>query len=457
MSGEDTNSRRARSVLICVLAVQVVFALTAAAVLVLDPGGFLDEPRDQILAALLVVMPIVMAMILAVRFRTRHRAEGRSARATAQLMDTVLATSHEWVWAVDDQGIFTFSSPASEGLLGWKPLELIGHRYDLVIDGADLARAKEDVAAAGGRGWAGIVVRCRHRDGSAVWMDVSGTVRRSGDGESGGFEGTSRVLPPLTVREALDAHSREKLQGMIDGKMLLTAFQPIHRLTTGELLGVEALARFVDEDGAGTEFWFREAAVVGLTGELEFAALETALRAAQGLPPDIYVALNISPDTCLDPRLGGLLQRSRLPFNRIVLELTERLAVSEYKPLLAVLAPLRRQGLRVAVDDAGSGFASMRHILHIQPEIIKLDRSLISGIDDDQGQRALGAAMVEFARQIDATLVAEGIETPEELASVARLGMTAGQGYLLGRPSIHPRDWASWYEASRSADDPDRR
>lgn len=209
--------------------------------------------------------------------------------------------------------------------------------------------------------------------------------------------------------------------------------------------------------GAGTEFWFTEAAAVGLIGELEFAALETALRAAHGLPPDIYVALNISPDTCLDPRLPGLLQRSGLPLNRIVLELTERLAVSDYKPLLSVLAPMRRMGLRIAVDDAGSGFASMRHILHIQPEIIKLDRSLISGIDDDQGQRALGAAMVEFARQIDATLVAEGIETPEELASVARLGMTAGQGYLLGRPSIHPRDWASWYETPRPSEDPDRR
>lgn len=95
----------------------------------------------------------------------------------------------------------------------------------------------------------------------------------------------------------------------------------------------------------------------------------------------------------------------------------------------------------------------MRHVLHIRPDIIKLDRSLIAGIDDDQGQRALGAAMVEFARQIGAAIIAEGIEAPEELTAVARLGMTAGQGYLIGRPSIEPKDWARWSESLRLGPD----
>jgi EAL domain-containing protein (putative c-di-GMP-specific phosphodiesterase class I) len=144
-----------------------------------------------------------------------------------------------------------------------------------------------------------------------------------------------------------------------------------------------------------------------------------------------------------------MLARSDLPLGRIVLELTERLEVSEYGPLLAALTPLRECGLRIAVDDAGSGFASMRHVLHIRPDIIKLDRSLIAGIDDDQGQRALGAAMAEFARQTGATIVAEGIETQEELAAVSGLGMTAGQGYLLGRPCVHPREWAAWGGSAR--------
>ncbi|RNL59171.1 EAL domain-containing protein [Arthrobacter oryzae] len=449
MTGRESGTPRVRDVLVCVLVVQVVFALTAGAALILDPGGILAGPAAQWLAGLVIVTPVTMAIVLAERFRRGHRAERTHARHEAQLMDTVLSTSHEWVWAVNDRGLFTFSSPASAGLLGWEPAELIGQRYDLVIDAGDLARAKVDVAAATGPGWSGVVIRCRHRDGSAVWMDVSGMARPPTEGRRAGFEGTSRVLPPLTAREAIDSHSREQIQRMIDQNMLLTAFQPIQSLSTGKLLGVEALARFVDEDGAGTEFWFTEAAVVGLLGELEFAALETALATAPALPPGIYVALNISPETCLDPRLPGLLQRSGLPLTRIVLELTERLEVTEYGPLLSVLAPLRAEGLRIAVDDAGSGFASMRHVLRIRPDIIKLDRSLIAGIDDDQGRHALGAALLEFARQIGATLVAEGIETPEELAAVAGIGMTAGQGYLIGRPSIHPQDWAAWNETSR--------
>ncbi len=444
---EKAGSPKVRDVLGVVLVVQLVFAMTAAAIVILDPEGILDEPRDRLLAGLVVLAPIVMALVLTARFRRGHRAERHRARATAQLMDTVLTTSQEWVWAIDDQGRFTFSSPTSESLLGWAPEELLGQRCDLVIDGGDLARARIDVTAASGPGWAGVSVRCRHRDGRSVWMEVSGTLRPTKGDEPGGFEGTSRMLPPLTAQEAIDSLNREQLQLMLEQGRLLTAFQPIHSLASGELLGVEALTRFVDEASAGTEFWFKEAAIVGLMSELEFAAMEKALETAQGLPPEIYVALNLSPETCLDPRLPGLLQCSGIPLKRIVLELTERLEVSEYAPLLAVLAPLRKAGLRIAVDDAGSGFASMRHVVHIRPDIIKLDRSLIAGIDDDQGQHALGAAMVEFAHRIGATLIAEGIETPEELASVSGLGMTAGQGYFIGRPSIHPKDWASWSES----------
>ncbi|HCC40943.1 MAG TPA: EAL domain-containing protein [Arthrobacter bacterium] len=366
-------------------------------------------------------------------------------------MDMVLRTSRDWVWAVDDQWNFTFSSRTSADLLGYSPAELIGEPCSIVIDPDDFTRALQDVNAAldrEGPSWDGLTVRCRHRDGSIVWMDVAGGIRPAADGQRGGFDGTSRLLSPETAKEASASRSRTLIREMIDGKLLLTAFQPIHGLATGHVIGVEALSRFVSDDGPGTEYWFQEAAAVDLAAELDFAALTAALTAARELPPRIYVALNISPVTCLDPRLPGILEGSSLPLDRIVLELTERLEVQEYGPLIAALAPLREYGLRIAVDDAGSGFASMRHVLHVRPDIIKLDRSLIAGIDDDQGQRALCAALVEFARQIGATIVAEGIETQAELAAVIGLGMTAGQGYLLGRPSVHPREWATWHEAS---------
>jgi EAL domain-containing protein (putative c-di-GMP-specific phosphodiesterase class I) len=164
--------------------------------------------------------------------------------------------------------------------------------------------------------------------------------------------------------------------------------------------------------------------------------------------------VNLSPRACLDRRLPTILENSSIRARRIVLELTERHQVIDYETLAAALAPLRSSGLRIAVDDAGAGFASMRHVLQLRPDLIKLDRNIIAGIDTDPGQRALGAAMVGFATEIDAGLVAEGIETEAELTSVTTLGMTAGQGYLLGRPSVRPEDWALWCEGNQAATGP---
>jgi PAS domain S-box-containing protein len=447
MTGKDSSDTGARDALVCVLTVQVLFALSAGAALILDPAGILDDLRLQVLAGSVILLLVVMACLLALRFHHRHSAEGARSRSSAQLMDTVLTTSREWLWAVDEQGKFTFSSPTSTGLLGWTPAELIAEHCSKVIELNDLLRAEGDLAAINGPGWNRVVARFLHRDGSLVWMEVSGTTRPAKQGQRGGFEGTSRLIPPESVQQAAAAHSWARVRAMIDEKHLVTAFQPIHNLATGRLLGVEALSRFVATDGASTSSWFADAADVGLGTELEFAALETALETAKALQPDIYVALNVTPATCLDPLLPQILSKSTLALDRIVLELTERLEVAEYGPLIAALAPLRQRGVRIAVDDAGSGFASMRHVLHIRPDIIKLDRSLIAGIDDDQGQRALGAALFEFARRIGATLVAEGIETQSELAAITRIGMTVGQGYLLGRPSVRPKDWAAWSRA----------
>ncbi|MDQ0677311.1 PAS domain S-box-containing protein [Arthrobacter pascens] len=303
-------------------------------------------------------------------------------------METVLDTSREWLWAIDDRGNFTFSSRTSSTLLGYDPAELLGRPISMVIDQDDLTSSRQSVAGAlGDRGsdWAGVVVSCRHRNGAPVWMEVSGKSRQDRDGRSTGFEGTSRLLPAQTVRTLLKERVRERIDKTVQSQMILTAFQPIYDLPTGTITGVEALARFPTEDSRGPDHWFNEATSVGLGGELEFAALEAALHNTAKLPEHLYVALNLSPETCLDPRLPGFWEESALAVDRIVLELTERLAVDEYAPLLAALGPLRRRSLRIAVDDAGSGFSSMRHILQLRPDIIKLDRSLIAGIDSPPG------------------------------------------------------------------------
>jgi EAL domain-containing protein (putative c-di-GMP-specific phosphodiesterase class I) len=226
--------------------------------------------------------------------------------------------------------------------------------------------------------------------------------------------------------------------------MLLTAFQPIYDLSTGSVRGVEAFTRFATEGANNADYWFTEAAEAKLGSELEFAALESALAAARHLPPHLYVGLKLSPATCLDPLLPGLLEESLLAPDHMVLGLTETLTEEQPAALLAALTPLRQRGVRLAIDHTGSYFNSIRHIGQLKPDIIKLDRNLIAGIDTDSLRRALGEAMAGFAEQLGATLIARGIETLDELATVTGLGATAAQGYFLGRPTTRPQDWAGW-------------
>jgi EAL domain-containing protein (putative c-di-GMP-specific phosphodiesterase class I) len=252
-------------------------------------------------------------------------------------------------------------------------------------------------------------------------------------------DGQHRVETPAPAA----AESASRIEKVLSGRLLLTAFQPISDLSTGAIVGVEAFTRFVS-DGNDTAGWFIEATEARLGSELEFAALECALTAAQHLPVHLYVALKLSPDTCLDPLLPELLQASALSPDRMVLQLTEALTAGQPSALVAALLPLRRSGVRLAVDHVGSYCDSIPHIRQLGPDIIKLDRNLIAGIDTDTRRHAFGAAMTGFADQLGAALIAEGIETSDELAAVAGLGVSAGQGCFLGRPSTRPQDWASW-------------
>lgn len=452
----NIRSFLASHVLVCIGSVQVAFALMIIAALAFGHQGPLISPAaDGILGAVAGGL-IVVTVYTAIRGIRALREQKSSLRRLSDLMETVSQASQEWLWAVDEHGHFTFSSSASTTLLGYDPSELIGKPCSMVIDLEELASARQSVASAmdaAGSGWTGVVVLCRHRNGAPAWMEVSGRSRPARDGLSPGFEGASRLLPMQTARILLKNRIRERIEATLSNRMILTAFQPIRELATGNIIGVEALTRFPSHDGRSPDHWFNEAATVGLGGDLEFAAIQSALESAAKLSPHLYVALNLSPESCLDPRLPGLLQQSSLAVDRIVLELTERLAVDEYAPLIAALAPLRRRGLQIAVDDAGSGFSSMRHILQLRPDIIKLDRSLIAGIEDDDGQLAFGAAMVDFAEQIGARVVAEGIETQAEATAVTKLGMAAGQGYFLGPPTVQPREWKAW--GMVTAGDPD--
>jgi EAL domain-containing protein (putative c-di-GMP-specific phosphodiesterase class I) len=150
--------------------------------------------------------------------------------------------------------------------------------------------------------------------------------------------------------------------------------------------------------------------------------------------PDTYLALNASPETL--PSCGELFHDSDPP--QAVIEITEHAAIDNYGALAPVLDALRQDGLRIAVDDAGAGFASLRHALHLSPDFIKLDVSLTRGIDTDPRRRALAAGLIGFANELGAEIIAEGIETKAELTALQELRVSYGQGYYLAKPAPLP-------------------
>ena len=159
------------------------------------------------------------------------------------------------------------------------------------------------------------------------------------------------------------------------------------------------------------------------------------MRAAVDILPkcDGYLTLNVSAATLSSPSFVATLEG--LPLERVVLEITEHEVIEDYDDLAATLTPLRRRGVRVAVDDAGAGFASLRHILSLAPDLIKLDISLVQGIATDTGRQALAYALRTFADNTHASIVAEGIETADELDCLRGLGIGFGQGFHLARPA----------------------
>lgn len=257
---------------------------------------------------------------------------------------------------------------------------------------------------------------------------------------------------PRHVPGSLDRGGRKRIRGVLGNRMLLTAFQPIRELPAGKVAGFEALARFVSRDGASADTWFREAAAIGLGVDLEIAALHCALSAARDIPAHLFIAFNLSPATCTDPRVQALLENADLSPDRIVIELVGPLAAPELDGLIRVLAPLRRLGVRLSVDGSGADAASPEQILQLVPDIIKLDRSFVGGIIHRTDAQPLGMDVVELAKRTGAVLSAKGIESQEELAAVTEAGMATGQGYLLGRPSVHPLDWSAWIIEAAAAD-----
>lgn len=252
------------------------------------------------------------------------------------------------------------------------------------------------------------------------------------------------IEPAVRERERRE-EVEERINPVVAAGGPTVVLQPIVELRTGVRIGAEALSRFPASWGQPPDVCFAEAHSIGRGDELELLALRGAVSHLEQVAG--YVAMNVSPATLMTAECGDLL--SRMPLHRVVLELSEHNPVEDYDSLTALLTPLRARGLRLAIDDVGAGFSSLRHIVLTSPDLIKLDRSIVAGVADDPVLTTLVRSLVDFAHGSSARVVAEGIETAQDAAALTSLGTDFGQGWHYGRPGA-PEELATPVELAAS-------
>ena len=252
----------------------------------------------------------------------------------------------------------------------------------------------------------------------------------------------------MTAAQAVEQRDRRlrAMAAVIGGTDRHPVLQPIVDLVSGRAVAAEGLTRFSTagdpEPARSPAQWFDDAGRLGLREQLELATAASILDLLDTeVPESAAVSINLSPGTLTGEGFPSLLVGR--PLHRIIIEMTEHSPVEDYDELAAVLQPRRQQGLQVAVDDAGAGYASLQHVLAVSPDLIQIDMALIRGSDGDLARRTLLTALADFAEATGCRLVAEGVETDGELRAVANCGAHLAQGYLLARPSPSP-SWSGY-------------
>jgi EAL domain-containing protein (putative c-di-GMP-specific phosphodiesterase class I) len=250
------------------------------------------------------------------------------------------------------------------------------------------------------------------------------------------------LLAPSLESWSLSETLRSGITQVLDQRAFSTVLQPIVELDTMKIIGHEALTRF--HDGTSPELRFAEAAEVGLGVSLEVATISHALRSVQGLPNIGHISVNVSPLVLVAcPDLGEILAAADRP---VVLELTEHDRIDDY-PRVREAVDALGPAVRLSVDDAGSGYACLTHVLALRPAYMKLDRGWVRGIEADPVRQALVAGLQHFAQRTGCRLIAEGIETAAQLDTLRGLDVEYGQGFLLGAPQPAPGEHEVEYAA----------
>jgi PAS domain S-box-containing protein len=334
-------------------------------------------------------------------------------------------------------GYFKVLNQAWSETLGYEDGELLRRPFlDFVHPDDRQATIDASSAVAGGHKLIHFRNRYRCKNGSYKWLSWSAAPALS-DGTI--YASARDVTEEIASEQRGKMHFEEQrsrvLAVMAEGGVR-PVFQPIVNLRSLDIGGYEALSRFGPGSHNTPEQWFDAADAAGLGPQLELHAIRRAVAHAYQLPATAFLSLNASPETLLREDFSQLV--GALHGESLVVEVTEHAAVEDYEPLQRAIDRLRRQGVRLAIDDAGAGFASLKHIVRLLPEFIKLDLFLIRNIHEDPVKRAVVAGMLGVASQIGGKVIAEGVETQDELGVLMDLGVEWAQGYHLGRPGPLP-------------------
>lgn len=211
--------------------------------------------------------------------------------------------------------------------------------------------------------------------------------------------------------------------------------QPIISVATGDLLAVEALARFEDADGANTEDIFQAAHATGYGASLEAASLHAALRLRPQLPDGLLLSVNVSPNVL--PYLDAA-RFWPADLSGVIVEITEQDSDSRVE-LGEHLADLRARGAAIAIDDVTTGYAGLLRLAHLRPDYVKVDRQVVSGVRYNAAQAAVLEALVTFSHRLGSAVIGEGVETLDDLDAMNEFDVDYAQGYAIARPGTELR------------------
>jgi len=334
-------------------------------------------------------------------------------------------------------GYFKLLNQAWSETLGYEDGELLRRPFlDFVHPDDRRATIDATASVADGRKLIHFRNRYRCKNGTYKWLSWSAAPALS-DGTiyASARDVTEEIATEQQGQLRFEEQRARVLVVMAEGSVR-PVFQPIVNLRTLDIGGYEALSRFDTDSRDTPEQWFDAADAAGLRPQLELHAMRRAVAHAYQLPATAFLSLNASPETLLREDFSQLV--GTLHGESLVVEVTEHAAVEDYEPLQRAIDRLRRHGVRLAIDDAGAGFASLKHIVRLLPEFIKLDLFLVRDIHEDPVKRAVVAGMLGVATQIGGKVIAEGVETQDELRVLMDLGVEWAQGYHLGRPGALP-------------------